>query len=633
MPDIYGFDFGTTNSLASLVVADSARFLLGDDDRPHPSMVWYLGGEVIVGPEAKRRLAGEEGGGAGDVVRSPKRLLGRDDGVFIAGVEHEPAEVVARVLEFVRQHAEVSGWVPLERVVMSIPVTMRGAARRQLRDAALRAGIRIEQFVHEPLAALYGYLRAQDDFRRLLAELEGKLMMVIDWGGGTLDLTLCTFVNRTLIQIQNQGDDTVGGDKFDEQLVTLVRGRHLEAHGIDRPPEELPGAGATLVERCESAKIALSRNATANVFVKDFLRCDGPERVLDVTISREDLLEGTQDLIADGLANVDRLLEQVQRSSASIALCLPTGGITEMPAVRERLLAKFDASRLHQRVRGDLVIAEGAAWIAHDGVEVVLAKSFEVLHADDNFYPVVMDRSPFPRENKVQHYPLGMYCVDPRDGVAHFQFARAVWPGRDLPGHPRKLYGGLRLAVDPGARPLRERIDVGVQLDADLIATVTASSSLAADTRTIEIHDLEFGLAVPSDGADEDDPGELATVVDADVDGGPSPASGAVRLRSNVGSDPEGWDLVPGELMSSHRPGATLTSRQRDESGYYLPCSICDRTIHQIDLEGCEAPGCPAPRPHATQPLRDWYAQVRSVVAAGDGTAIPERPALSAKLA
>ena len=85
-------------------------------------------------------------------------------------------DVVADVLPFLREDALVRGFQsnPFESAVFTIPVTMRGPAEAELRQAAQKAGIRIHQFVHEPLAALYGYLRASavSNFRQELANLD-----------------------------------------------------------------------------------------------------------------------------------------------------------------------------------------------------------------------------------------------------------------------------------------------------------------------------------------------------------------------------------------------------------------------------------------------------------------------------
>ena len=90
MAQITGIDFGTTNSLAAYVAADQVRALTGEDDLPHPSVVWYPGGQPIVGREAKSHLTGRETGVVGDIVRSPKSYMGTGASINVAGARANP---------------------------------------------------------------------------------------------------------------------------------------------------------------------------------------------------------------------------------------------------------------------------------------------------------------------------------------------------------------------------------------------------------------------------------------------------------------------------------------------------------------------------------------------------------------
>ena len=55
----------------------------------------------------------------------------------------------------------------------------------------------------------------------------------------------------------------------------------------------------------------------------------------------------------------------------------------------------------------------------------------------------------------------------------------------------------LAVAVDPGAKPLYERLDVQVSIDRDLVAEIRTRSSLFEDEHRKEIYDLEFGMRIP----------------------------------------------------------------------------------------------------------------------------------------
>ncbi|TWA85146.1 molecular chaperone DnaK (HSP70) [Azospirillum brasilense] len=607
MAQVFGLDFGTTNSLAAIVLNDSVSVLTDrETDRPHPSAVWYHGAEVVAGRRAKDQLTEIATGVVGDVVRSPKSYLGTGAAIHVGGVAREPSDVVADILRHVRTDAtSLPGMrdMGFDRAIVTIPVNMKGAARRELRDAAYKAGLHIVQYVHEPLAALYGHLRSQPSFKQKLAELEGRYVLVFDWGGGTLDLTLVKLVGGTLVQIQNMGDNTIGGDRFDERLVNHVKDRHANVYRLASWPSQMPNAEAQLIGQCELAKIRLSERHSATVFMANFLRSDGPERTLDLAVGREELEGLTRDLVDQGMANIDRLLASANVPEAAVALCLATGGVVQMPAIRNRLTEKFGLARVPTIGNGDRVIAEGAAWIAHDGLRLCLAKPFEVLHADDTYVPVIPEGTFLPLENQTHPYELGLYCVDPRDGLAKLQFTRPQWPGRCQPADPRHVYTSLALGVDATARPLFERLELSVKVDHDLIVTARARSTLRGDERAVEIHDLEFGLAADQTRTNG------ARTQDRDS-GSPRPrgSGGAVRLRSNIARTQDAWDLVPGEIVERYRSSyldkrLSPPQRQVEESMYYKPCSMCGKSTYEINSQGCAR--CRQPSPEEAAAARE----------------------------
>ena len=135
---VVGFDFGTTNSLISVVRGDRTINFLDDEQRPIPSVVCYEGNRKIVGREAKHRLAQAGLGIQGNTVRSPKMFLGRES-VFIEGAERNPVDIVADVVRHVLQKATVGrrgrDLGHISGAVVTIPVDMRGYRRAALRDS------------------------------------------------------------------------------------------------------------------------------------------------------------------------------------------------------------------------------------------------------------------------------------------------------------------------------------------------------------------------------------------------------------------------------------------------------------------------------------------------------------------
>lgn len=576
---VFGFDFGTTNSLVSCVAGDRVISFLDQEGQPFPSVVCYEGSQTIVGREAKERLGAAGLDIQGNVIPSPKTLLGRES-VFVDGVARSPVDVVADVVKFVKREAESSRKLPgaaIDRAVVTIPVTMEGYRRAALRDAFRLAGIGIAQFVHEPLAALYGYLRSEKDYAAALRRYDRQLLLVYDWGGGTLDLTLCRLVDGMLVQIRNDGTDEVGGDVFDDEIKNEVVRRVAKKRSIQESVSISDSSMVRLKHRCERAKIDLSTRPRAQLFVTHFFR--GLEDAdLDYALSREEMEDIVRPLLDKGLARIEKLMREAGISPAQVSLCLATGGMSNMPVIKQRLHELFGPQRVHVSDRSASLIAEGAAWVAHDAARLSLAKNVELLLARNSQMPLIHAGTQMPREGEVMQAEFNLYCADPRDGIAKLQLQSPLRPGRKvLPGDPRTVLDSLVVKVDKAAKPFFERLQLDVLVDDNLVLHARGRSLNKKGTDATEVHNLEFGLALPGAGGgdDVDDDHTFNTQGDAQHE------FGALALRSNV-ADKVDEALVPGELLYQHNPQyfdvrSKPPQIQVDERLYYEPCAICGR--------------------------------------------------------
>jgi len=318
-------------------------------------------------------------------------------------------------------------------------------------------------------------------------------------------------------------------------------------------------------------------------------------------ISRSELTEWTRELIERGLGAIDALLERNHLSYHQIALCLPTGGMVNMPAVRDGLNERFEG-RARRLPNGDRIISEGAAWIAHDEFRLGLAKPIELLQSDDTYAAVVPIPFELPIENETRRAAAEDYhCVDPRPGRASFMFARPSRPRPRDARSDRKAYATLHLAVDESAPPLMERLKLGVVIDHDYVAHVDLRSTMRKDHVKTEIFDLEFTLRFPKavdkppKVADEKDKG--ASPSEELVSVAPRAQAGKVQLRSNV-SVQASWQNVPGDLVEKYRP-AWFDARSREysewqyeERVYYKDCPYCHRSRYEYRTDGCDDPRC-----------------------------------------
>lgn len=587
---VVGFDFGTTNSLVSVVVGDRViRF--EDEGQPIPSVVSYEGGQTIVGREARKRLGVAGLGVHGSVVRSPKTMLGRES-VDVEGVARSPVDIVRDVVAYLRNEAIESDIVRnlnFDRAVVTIPVNMEGRRRALLRDAFRMAGISIVQFVHEPLAALYGHFRALDTLENELRRYDRQLMLVFDWGGGTLDLTLCRLVDGVFVQLENYGTDDVGGDHFDQSVRHEVERRVRDSRGLGSEVERLPGADVRLLHECEEAKIALSDPAVSSwtIYVEHFFSGVN-DAALDLRLTRDDLEAIVGSLVKKGVARITELLEKYEVSPAAISLCLATGGMANMPLIKSRLHEIFGPARVFLSERSASLISEGAAWVAHDQARLRLSKNVELSLARNSYMGLLDAGVEMPVEGERRTDEFSLYCVDPSDGHARFQIVTPLRVGRDVHrDDPRTVLSTMQVKVNSKAQPFMERLSLKVEVDENLILTGVVQSLNQRDAARCEVHHLEFALEVPKkkDSARRVSPERGVEGAERDVAENIRVASlrgpGDIVLRSNVSSRKD-EKLVPGEVMAKlnpyyfdvrHNPPPVQVA----EKLYYQPCALCGR--------------------------------------------------------
>ncbi len=597
---VVGFDFGTTNSMASVIKGTEVINFL-EKDQPIPSVVSFEGGKVEVGRKARDKLNSAGLGVQGSTVRSPKTLLGREEQV-IDGVKRDPLQMIEQILSHVRNlviKSKTGKGLKMDRVVATIPVNMNGERRKLLRQAFLQAGMGVVQFVHEPLAALYGYLRTSENSTDLIRRYDGKLLLVFDWGGGTLDLTLCRVLNGLLVQVANDGTEEVGGDFFDEELRNEVEKRSRLAQNLDDNIEVYPEARKRLLYQCEIAKIGLSDHNTRNIYVNPYYQ-DDEQTDLEFNMSRDDMQNIIGHLVQKGISRIERLLEREGYSTSSVEMCLATGGMVNMPMVKNRLDELFGPSRVHIPKRSAPAISEGAAWVAHDEARLHLAKNVELSLARNSYMPLLQAGLEMPLQGEQRQERFDLYCADPSDGHGKFNLVSPHRPGpRVLPNDKRRTLGTMLVKVDAKARPFRERLELEVRVDENLVLTATAWSLNQKGHAVAEVHDLEFALATP--GATSswlktnlfDEDGDAITNEPGDL-----------SMRSNIAAR-EDDSLVPGEVLYRFNPFYFVTDRhppqiQVEERLYYEPCCICGAASNDPKCR-C-ASGKVSPRPLVARP-------------------------------
>jgi len=155
----------------------------------------------------------------GRLLRSLKSALSSDHtGTDIFGRVYTLEELIAIYLRTLRQRVEAEAGEPVDGVVLGRPVAFVDSgteadnrrAEERLRRAAEMAGFREVAFELEPVAAALHY--------ELTVE-EPQNVVVFDFGGGTLDITIMRVGNPAERRVFSTGGVDIAGDVFDQRII------------------------------------------------------------------------------------------------------------------------------------------------------------------------------------------------------------------------------------------------------------------------------------------------------------------------------------------------------------------------------------------------------------------------------
>jgi len=148
-------------------------------------------------------------------------LTSNYEGTTIFGQYYELEELIAIYLREIRERVEAEMDQPVDGVVLGRPVNFRGGdeeadsqrAEGRLRRAAEIAGFRDVVFELEPVAAALHYE---------LTVKEPQNVVVFDFGGGTLDVTVMRVGDSGQRLVFATGGVGIAGDAFDQRIIEAL---------------------------------------------------------------------------------------------------------------------------------------------------------------------------------------------------------------------------------------------------------------------------------------------------------------------------------------------------------------------------------------------------------------------------
>jgi heat shock protein 5 len=259
-----------------------------------------------------------------------------------------PEEIAAMIIAQMKTIAEVYLGRSVTNAVITVPAYFNDAQRRSVIDGGTIAGLNVLQILNEPTAAAvaYGLDRLSRNKRRIV---------VFDFGGGTLDISVLVVTNRLFEVIATNGDTHLGGEDFDERVIRHLTGVYRAKTGKDCSTN-LKAMGRLRCE-VEKAKHRLSSELQTTITIYNFNDHDDLEEIL-TRAHFESLIEDLSERILEPLRNV---LKDAKLEKHEIDDVVMAGGSTQIPKVRKLVQDFFDGKELSTSVNPNEVVAAGAA--------------------------------------------------------------------------------------------------------------------------------------------------------------------------------------------------------------------------------------------------------------------------------
>ena len=371
MGKIIGIDLGTTNSCVAVMEGTETVVIPNSEGhRTTPSIVAIKNGERLVGVTAKAQAVtnGE------NTIFSAKRFIGRNydevqneakrmpykvvrgrDGeaeIVLNGKEHRPAEISSMVLAKLKADAEAFLGQPVTEAVITVPAYFNDAQRQATKDAGKIAGLDVKRIINEPTAAALAYGLDKKSSKE-------KKIAVYDLGGGTFDVSILELGDGVFEVLSTNGDTQLGGDDFDQTIVTWLISEFKKIEGVDLSGDKV--ALQRLRDAAEKAKIELSSLHETEINLP-FIAMDkgGAPKHFNLKLSRAKLEDLVADLIEKTVGPCKKALEDAKIYVSDLDEVILVGGQTRMPSV-QAMVREIFAKEPHRGINPDEVVAIGAA--------------------------------------------------------------------------------------------------------------------------------------------------------------------------------------------------------------------------------------------------------------------------------
>lgn len=325
-------DLGTTNSLVTMRKNGKTEIIPNQFGKlVTPSVVYSRKNKVYVGELAHQHELEDPA----NTFRVFKRSMGKSD--EFGSDKLNAIDLSSLIIKQLINDAESYTGEVVDEVVVSVPAYFTDSQRQATRQSALRCGVECNRIINEPSAAALAYYAE--------TKQEG-MVLVFDFGGGTLDVTVVDIFDNIVDIVSISGDNNLGGHDIDLIINDAVLEQHPELSKISLEQRKV------LDKKLEDMKKSLSENEEA----KNSINIDGQEYELSIT--QKDLINRSHSILLKIRGVVSRALTDAGIKSSDIDDVVCVGGSCKSIIIQE-YLRELMKQNINIKVNPDEAIVVG----------------------------------------------------------------------------------------------------------------------------------------------------------------------------------------------------------------------------------------------------------------------------------
>ncbi|XP_043928089.1 heat shock 70 kDa protein 13 [Protopterus annectens] len=384
-PRVIGVDLGTTFCSVGVFLPGTGNVEVIPNEagqRSIPSLVSFTDSDIYIGHEA----ADFADANPQNTIYDAKRFIGKlftpeelmlessrypfkvicDNGEaeFLISTNEtypvSPEYIGSLLLLKLKKMAEMRLGIPVSKAVISVPAEFDEQQRQATVKAANLAGLDILRVINEPTAAAMAYgLHKVDVFN----------VLVVDLGGGTLDVSLLNKQGGMFLTRAMAGNNKLGGQDFNQRLLQYLLERIHTRHGsVPATKEDLH----RLRQAVEWTKLNLTFCNTSLINVSlsltDVQKQEESSSKEHATqsilfkeeVSREVFENLNEDLFQKILVPIEQVLKEGHLDKSEVDEIVLVGGSTRIPRIRQ-VIRHFFGKDPNTSVDPDLAVVIGVS--------------------------------------------------------------------------------------------------------------------------------------------------------------------------------------------------------------------------------------------------------------------------------